>query len=392
MIDIDYSFIRLRETLEDACNMQEPPLASENYTGQVHLLPNDSEPYLQITNSPTPIIIEDFSAFLVDSVTNQEYDITENVFVFPFIDINGVAQVAFEIIAIPYDFGGNPCYLRFDSGQSYYSNLFLCTILYSNQTTRFDYWNTDVYWGTDYFTSNMRQSIRLNTYFDNFVSQDELPTYFRITTNQTINQRAKISDFYKYIFPQLNAWTAKRLKRILYGNYLYMNEIRSYVVKGFEMPEREADSNVGIAEFVINQDEGDIYEVIPQIYNGLFYILSPINGSTFTVVEAADLDFIDVIFNQDVTLNTISGIIENITTTDAWAIDNTNSNITEGNTLRIDTSGIFDSDLGVYEIVINAGAVTGSLMGELSPAITGWQIIVSGGSFDNSFDASFDIE
>lgn len=392
MIDIDYSFIRLRQTREEACDMQEPPLASENYTGQVQLLPYDTEPYLQITNSPTPIIIEDFSAFLVDSVTNQEYDITANVFIFPFIDVNGVAQVAFELLAIPYDFGGNPCYLRFDSGQSYYSNLFLCTVLYNNQTTRFDYWNTGVYWGTDYFTSNMRQSIRLNTYFDNFVSQDELPTYFRITTNQTINQRAKVSDFYKYIFPQLNAWTAKRLKRILYGNYLYINEIRSYSVKGFEMPEREADSNVGISEFVISQDEADTYEATPQIYEGLAYTLSPISGSLFNLVEAAALDFIDIIFNQDLTLNTISGLIENTTTTDAWAIDNTNSNITEGNTLRIDTSGIFDSDLGVYEIVINAGAVTGSLMGELSPAITGWQIIVSGGSFDNSFDASFDIE
>lgn len=391
MIDIDYSFIRLRETLEDACNMQEPPLASENYTGQVHLLPYDTEPYLQITNSPTPVIIEDFSAFLVDSVTGQEYDITANVFVFPFIDINGVAQVAFELIAIPYDFGGNPCYLRFDSGQSYYSNLFLCTVLYSNQTTRFDYWNTDVYWGTDYFTSNMRQSIRLNTYFDNFVSQDELPTYFRITTNQTINQRAKVSDFYKYIFPQLNAWTAKRLKRILYGNYLYVNEIRSYAVKGFEMPEREVDSNVGIAEFVISQDEGDIYDVEFQVYAGLFYTLSPVSGITLTILEAADLDFIDVIFNQDVTLNTISGLIENTTTSDAWVIDNTNSNITGGNTLRIDTSGIFDSDLGVYEITINAGAITGSFTGELSPAITGWQIIVSSGGFSNGFNNGFDI-
>ena len=385
MIDIDYSFIRLRETFEEACNMQEPPLATNLYFGQVHLLPGEQVPYLQITNGQTPIIIEDYTCYLVEQGTGVEYDITANVFVAPFIDVNGVAQVAFEIINIPYDLGGNLGHLRFETngGQNYYSNLFACTVNNAEQTTRFDYRNTDVYWGTDYFTAGYTQSIRLNTYFDNFVSQDELPTYFRITNNQTVNQRAKVGDFYQYIFPQLNGWTAKRLKRILYGDYLYIDGVRSYAVKGFEMPEREGDTNVGIATFLVSRDESDLFTDSNQIYEGLLYSLFPESGSQFSIEDAADIDFIDVEFNQDITLNTITGTITNTTTSDTWNIVNESCAIIGENTLRISTDDIFDSNSGIYEISIAAGAITGELLGELSPAITGWTITVSNGDYSD---------
>ena len=68
---IDYSFIRLKNTKESAFDLNDSPIIKFNYVGQVQLLPFDTEPYLQITNSDVPIVIEDYTVNVVNCSGNE---------------------------------------------------------------------------------------------------------------------------------------------------------------------------------------------------------------------------------------------------------------------------------------------------------------------------------
>lgn len=383
--DRDFSFIRLRDNLTDAFNLGESPTVENgaNYGGQIQLLPNDPQPYVQISNSPTNVVIENQTVFLVDCFNGNETDITENVFIHPFTDQDGISQVVFEIIGIATDFGGHALYLRFESsgGQNYYSNRFLVTRDREELTTRFDYRHTGRYFGTDYFSANFRQSIRLNTYLDNYVSADEIDTYFQISRNQTISQRARVNDLNEYIFPYLNAWTAKRLKRLLYSNSVYIDQVRNYITDGFEMPARIENSNVAQATFLVDPDEQDTFTPDFQIFSGLTFTLNPLSGTNFNPTNGAALSSITVTFSENIVLNTdISGGIVNQTTMASTAINSGNSSVAT-NVLTIDTTGVFSSN-ATYIVTLNAGAISVSAFPVIeSTAILNWEIIVRDGDW-----------
>lgn len=385
MTDNDFSFIRLRDNITDAFDLGESPVVDFTalYGGQVQLLPNDPQPYVQITNSPTNIVIENQTVYLVDCFNGNEDDITGNVFIQSFIDQDGISQVVFEIVSIPTDYGGHPVYLRFESsgGQNYFSNRFLVTRSREELTSRFDYRHTGRYFGTDYFSADFRQSIRLNTYLNNYVSQDELSTYFQISRNQIVSQRAKVSDLNQYIFHYLDAWTAKRLKRVLYSDSVYINGVRSYVTEGFEMPARIENSNVAEAAFLVDPDEFDVFTPGFQIYTGLTFALNPASGTNVNPTNAAALAQIQVVFSENMTLNDdITGNINNSVTMANTAINSGNSSVTGAN-LNIDTTGVFGSN-ATYTITLSAGAASiANKPAITSPQVLNWQIVVRDGDW-----------
>lgn len=269
MVDIDYSFIRLRETVAEALNLGEGPGTKFADFRQVQLLPGDDQPYLQVTNSPVSLPFDSYQVFVVRACDGVELEeITSQVDLQEFTDVNTLEQFAFEITELPTDHNSTQVYLRFELTfmavtTSYYTNTLLITNQDADLTTRFDYRSDSLYEGTDYDAFGWYQSIRLNLYFREYVSQDELTPYFQISRNQNINQRVNQADINRYIFPFLNAWTAKRLKRMLYGDRVYITRysdsigIRNYMVEAFEMPSITLGNNVAEATFLVDPDDTD---------------------------------------------------------------------------------------------------------------------------------------
>ena len=90
----DYSFIRFKETFEDAKNLNESPAVTLPYVGQIQLATGES--YLQITNSETALQVSNLEFHLVDECGTELRDITSYVAWIPFIDDNGVDQIVWE--------------------------------------------------------------------------------------------------------------------------------------------------------------------------------------------------------------------------------------------------------------------------------------------------------
>ena len=261
-------------------------------------MPQDTHNYFQITNSPISIQYDTYQVFVVRACDNVDLEeVTANFFLGGFTDLNGIEQIVFEISNLPTDHYATAVYFRFEFTfmaitTPFYTNPFVITRTREEFTTRFDYRNDVTYEGTDYDNVIWYQAIRLNTYFKEYVSQDELTPYYQISRKQNINQRVNNADINRYIFSYLDGWTAKRLKRMLYSDRVYVTRfndnigIRNYTVEAFDMPERIERSNIATAEFLEDADDTDTREAISQIVaqeyifqNGQNYLFQ--NGQQF---------------------------------------------------------------------------------------------------------------
>lgn len=370
MVDVDFSFIRLRDNLGDAHNTGDSPANTHRYVGQVQLLPFNKTPYLQITNVPGGIELEDIQVFAVDCAGN-ETEISDAFYFLPFTAHNGSAQLVIEIIDIPFDFGNTPVYLKFVQAleKEYYSNWILITDNEKNLTSRFDYKNTSNFWGISYEIADYYQSIQLRCYFDDYVSKDELDTYYQISRNQNVNTRALVADINQYRFEFLDGWTAKRLKRALYGDYCYINSVRSYPDEALEKEARAGLSNISENTFTVDPDETDIFTPTYQLYEGLQVVnLEPDNGAKFTQSQASSVTELVITFNQDIEKLNVNGSFIRPDGTTSIVDGNTTVN---GNQLIVNISGLVGPS-GEYVTNIINGSVRGLNLGEVWTGISNW--------------------
>ena len=264
-----FSFLQISTDINKAQDLGESPHATLRLTQQIQLLPFDPQPYLQATNSKVPLSVNnDYSVFLVKCNDLTEVDVTDHVFI-----RNFESQLVIKLAYLPYDFNTTPVYLKIDRGTTgsaqniYYSNKFLLTRHNESLTSRIDYKERDRII-TDPNTetlSGLFQSIRLQFYFDNIVDATDIETYYQITTSQTVTPRVSVKEYYKWKTQLFNGWALSRLAQALYDGRCYINQIRNYIVEGFERAEREGMSNFSENEFLTDPDENDTINIIPLI-------------------------------------------------------------------------------------------------------------------------------
>ncbi len=268
MIDIDYSFLRLRDNLADAINLNESPANTFEYIGQVQLLP--TETYVQISNSPTSINLSSWEAHLVDACGVEVLDITNNMFITNFIDSNGRSQIVWEFIN-RFEYWSKPLSIRFtetSNGLTWFTNLFVSTADESELTVRFDYKNNKYHYGTEYERADYYQSIRLLCYYKNKINESERTEYHQITTDITVPTRniRKIKE--RYLLDDLDDWSSLRLETLLSSNQIYIDDSRSYSTTPLEFIEGELDSNIALHEMIVNKDYTDTFTFSFQIFEG----------------------------------------------------------------------------------------------------------------------------
>lgn len=271
---MDSSFLRLRNSFEDAKNLDESRAIELEYIGQVHLVPNET--YLQITNNPTGVNLSNIEVYIVDYCDNTLADATNNVFWTAFTDSNGFTQIAWEFIN-KWDFATKPVALKFvelSNNDTYWTNFFITTDYRSEYTTRIDYKNNGFHYGTEYDRADYYQSIRLTCYYNNPINESERAEYHQISTDITVPQRNINKQKERFILDEFDYFTARRLEFLLSSSEIYFDNKRYYNTTPLEYGEREGDSNLFQGEMLLNPTD-DTFTFSYQLFPGFEFIRVP---------------------------------------------------------------------------------------------------------------------
>jgi hypothetical protein len=301
---MDYSFIKLSKTIDS----ENPKISQINYSDCVQLLPSES--YLQISNNADGIAFDnDFSVFVVDCENKSLADITTNVSIFEFTDINGIHQIAFELNFLTVDFGFQPVRLKFvktTGSDVWFSNEILITEEAEEQTTRFDYKSNDYFHGISYDVVDYYQSIRLRCFFDRLDNETEVKDYYQISKGNTISTRALLKEVTNYKFVNIDPFVFKRINVLLIHDIIYIDGLRMTNKTNVKGSERLGYSNLSEAEFSAYINNNDLFTFDYQIYEGLKIIE---NNPVGQISLYAFFNEISFSLNKPVTVNPIASLI-----------------------------------------------------------------------------------
>lgn len=382
---IDYSFLRLKDSLSSALDIQDSPVTTHYFFNPIQLLPNKK--YLQITNFDGGISLDsDCEVFVIDCSDNVLADITDNVFIEEFTDLQGNNQCKIELINLGVDFYRQTVLLKFDmlsSDAVFYTNPINITSYQSERTVYFEYGNYDDFFGIGYTNANVTQSISLGMYFDIPLDETETEDYFQISRNNTISARALYKTFEQYKVEQINRFTFERLNVLLKHERIYLDNVRVTNKPVVNSSERLGDSNYFETDFAVAKNYKDTKEYESQIFEGLQFVDFDPLGVYLTGYR---IEALQVTANVPLTLNTGTLKLYRSDGTLLITFTETDLNITLLNTLKCDTIGTLVEFLpnGTYYVNISVGLVTG--LGENNEAIndnTTWSFTLQDGDYSN---------
>lgn len=282
---IDSSFLQLKTSRELAQDLGESPIVQNYYYGQIHLLPRETKPYFFVTRQ---IIGNYAKAYLVNCHSQQEENVTAH-FASEFTDGSRV----YRLVDLPTDYGQTLVYLKIVSAgrPTLYSNNFKVTNEDKHLTSRLDYRNTTTpatFQGQELFLS-----VRLGFYLNNHLDSDEIGSYLSLSVGENLLTNAVHTDLKEWIFEDIDAFTHKRLKRVLQSGITYIDFVRNQGIQASEYEGRDNLSNIGVATYVTDPDEEDILDVqdvqvvaVPTA-NWIF-----LNGNRITSLNGKNLQFI----------------------------------------------------------------------------------------------------
>jgi predicted enzyme related to lactoylglutathione lyase len=220
----------------------------------VQLLPLNTSKYVQVTNTPKGINLEDWTVDVVDLCTGVKKTITSSFKVESLTNsLNGDPQFFWSLTNVPYDFGMNLIYLEIKQslGETFYSTPFLLTNEEKEKTTKFTYKTkrTDTY-----------QSIGFQTWFRQNVKQTELTTYYEASTQQTVTQAVKRNKIVKYVSEIMDVEQLIALTDVLENPYLYIDNIRASLFEAVEIPELTGQENFGSVTFNVSLNLKDTFK------------------------------------------------------------------------------------------------------------------------------------
>jgi hypothetical protein len=217
----------------------------------VQLLPLNTSKYVQVTNTPDGINLEDWTVNVVDLCTGVKTSITSSFNVESLTNsLNGDPQFFWSLTNVPYDFGMNLIYLEIKQslGETFYSTPFLLTNEEKEKTTKFTYKikRTDTY-----------QSIGFQTWFRQNTKQTELTTYYEASTKQTVTQAVKTNKIAKYVSEIMDIDQIIALTDVLENPYLYIDGTRASLFEAVEVPEVTNQENFGSIKFNVSFNNND---------------------------------------------------------------------------------------------------------------------------------------
>ena len=219
----------------------------------IQILPNNNYKYIQTTNSIDGIYLEDWKVFIVEVCSEKQTEITdcfliENVFK----DTNGKNQFTWSLKNIPYDFGFKMVYLKIEQqvGELFYSNLFQITKSDSEKTTRIDYKNN---------ASDTMQSIQLKMWYWQTLKNQELKSYYEVSTKNTVTNVIKSQRYEKWITESISNSLFLKITDIFEYKYVYINLYRCNLFENIEIIEHSGKQNFARNTLKISFNRMDVF-------------------------------------------------------------------------------------------------------------------------------------
>lgn len=248
--------INIFRTKEEALLVKSSQIDMFNKYNGVQLLPNNLNAYVQVTDTPDGLDLEDWTvkvlsvcgdvvlgdittSFMVDSLTNST---------------NGNPQVIWSLTNVPLDCGIKMVYLKITQaiGETFYTQPFILSDYGQEKTTQFYYKDkrTDDY-----------QSIGFKSWYRQDSETVELTTYYETSTQNTVTQAIKVNEIEIHRTELMSIENLKKLSLILRSPYLYVNSVRASLFQAVEMPKLSDWQNFGQFEFQLSMNENDIYAI-----------------------------------------------------------------------------------------------------------------------------------
>jgi len=257
-------FINLFRTTEEAFYFKNSQINTQYIFKGVQLLPNNAAKYIQVTQTPAGIDLEDWTVNVVDLCKGTKTDVTDYFFVDSLTnDLDGSPQLYWSLTDVPFDFGYRLVYLEITQliGETFYSTLFLLTDIENEKVTQFHYKDNkdDVY-----------QSIGIQTWFLDEDKKTELTTYYEVSTKNTVSQAIKTNYLQKFRTELLPKSILILLTYVLESPILYVNYIRCSLFEAIEIPEKTSQENFVEINYTLSPNYNDTFFGLAD-YNGIDY-------------------------------------------------------------------------------------------------------------------------
>lgn len=257
-------FINLFRTKEEAFYFKNSQINTQFIFKGVQLLPNNTAKYIQVTDTPDGIDLEDWTVNIVDLCKGTKTDVTDYFFVDSLTNsLDGAPQLFWSLTNVPFDFGYRLVYLEIEQavGELFYSTPFLLTDYESEKVTQFHYKdsNEDVY-----------QSIGLQTWFDEEDKKTELTTYYEVSTKNTVSQAIKTSRLELFRTELMPKSVLIALTYLLEIPVLYVNYIRCSLFEAIDLPKKTSQENFIEIEYILSPNYNDTFFGKPD-YLGIDY-------------------------------------------------------------------------------------------------------------------------
>lgn len=245
--------INLFRTVNEALSFKNSPINTQYIFSGVQLLPNNPKKYIQVTNTPDGLNLEDWTV-KVFSVCGEELgDITNSFTVESLTNSeNGNPQFVWSLQDIPIDFGWKLIYMQITQavGETFYSQPFKITRIKEDKTAQINY---------KYRETDEIQSIGFQIWFKDGDLLQELTSYYEESTQSWVTasmQQGKIEYWCTELMPR---YLLIKLKEILGLPIIYINSVKASLKETPEIPKKIAEENFAQMEFTINFHLNDIF-------------------------------------------------------------------------------------------------------------------------------------
>jgi hypothetical protein len=222
------------------------------FTG-VQLLPNNQTPYVQITDTPDGLNVEDWTVNAVTLYKGVKTDITLYFNVDSLTNsTNGNPQLFWSLTNVPFDFGSDLIYLEITQvfGETFYTQPFLLTDYEKEKTTQFHYKDK---------RKDLYQSIGFKSWFRQSDKKTKLTSYYEASTRNTVTQAVETNKIERHVSEVMNIETLTQLTDVLESPYLYVNKIRCSLFEAITIPELTQQENFTNITFILSPNKSDIF-------------------------------------------------------------------------------------------------------------------------------------
>jgi len=246
--------INIYRTIEEALYFKNSQINTQFIFSGVQLLTNNPSKYIQVTDTPNGINLEDWTVKVISVCSGEELgDITDSFMVESLTNsTNGNPQFVWSLKNITQDFGWRLVYLQITQslGETFYTQPFKITDINSEKTAQINY---------KYKRTDEIQSIGITAWFNEEDFLQDLTPYYEVSTQSWVTasiEQGKIEYWRTELMPKS---ALIQLKEILGLPFVYINNVRASLKESPEIPRKTSQENFASMDFTINFHPNDTY-------------------------------------------------------------------------------------------------------------------------------------